>query len=158
MILAGAQAIISIDEDDSWLDHDDPPHSFATNMWWRLANYTVKTSGMKGNCYVCTLLPHSTDNLIMSMDTVPQVVSPMGTVIAVPMGLWCVERKTEGESKLGQIPLSHCKEVWKTSTAGGCCLNCLLANIDGHPQLNETQCKARDGLGLGMMITQLTWK
>ncbi len=42
--------------------------------------------------------------------------------------------------------------------AGGCGLNCLLANIDGHPQLNETECKARDGLGLGMMITQLTWK
>ncbi len=54
--------------------------------------------------------------------------------------------------------MSHCKEVWNTSTAGGCCLNCLLSNIDGHPQLNETQCKARDGLGLGMMITQLTWK
>ncbi len=55
LILADAQAIRSIrliDEDDSWLNHDDPPHSYATNMWWRLANYTVKTSDMKGNCYV----------------------------------------------------------------------------------------------------------
>ncbi len=42
LILAGAQAIRLIDEDDSWLDHDDPPHSYATNMWWRLANYTVR--------------------------------------------------------------------------------------------------------------------
>ncbi len=99
-----------------------------------------------------------TDNLIISMDTVPQVVSPMGTVIAVPKGVWCVERKTKGESKLGQIPLSHCQEVWNTSTAGACCLNCLLTNMDGYSQMNETQCKARDGLGLGMLITQLTWK
>ncbi len=59
LILTGAQAIRLIEEDDSWLDHDDPPHSYATNMWWRLANYTVKSSNMKGNCYVCTLLPHS---------------------------------------------------------------------------------------------------
>ncbi len=44
LILAGAQTIRSIDEDDSWLDHDDPPHSYGTHMWWRLANYTVKTS------------------------------------------------------------------------------------------------------------------
>ncbi len=59
MILAVAQAIRLIDEDDSWLDHNDPPHSYTTNMRWRLANYTVKTSNMKGNSYVCTLLPHS---------------------------------------------------------------------------------------------------
>ncbi len=30
--------------------------SYATNMWWRLANYTVKTSDMKGNCYVCVIV------------------------------------------------------------------------------------------------------
>ncbi len=24
-------------------------------MWWRLANYTVKTSDMKGICYVCVI-------------------------------------------------------------------------------------------------------
>ncbi len=157
---------------------------------------------MKGNCYVCTVLPHSShstrldikcpkleyhvecvisavtllidvhkwrspiqclnpdinaDNLIISVDTGPQVVSSLGTVIAVSNGLWCVERKTEGENELGQIPLSHCKEVWNTSTAGGCCVNCLWANMDGHPQMNETQCKARDEFGLGIMNTQLAW-
>ncbi len=30
--------------------------SYATNMWWRLANYTVKTSDMKGICYVCVIV------------------------------------------------------------------------------------------------------
>ncbi len=49
LILDGTQAIKLIDEDDSWLDHNDPPHSFATSMWWRLANYTVKTSDMNDN-------------------------------------------------------------------------------------------------------------
>ncbi len=29
------------------------------NMWWRLANHTVKEYGSK-NCYVCTQFPHST--------------------------------------------------------------------------------------------------
>ncbi len=55
LILAGAQAIRLIDEDDSWLDHDDPPHSYATGMWWRLANYTLKTSDMKRSllCMYC---------------------------------------------------------------------------------------------------------
>ncbi len=48
LILASAQAIKLI-EDDSWLDHNDPPHSYATNMWWRLANNTVKTSDMEDN-------------------------------------------------------------------------------------------------------------
>ncbi len=81
----------------------------------------------------------------------------MGTVIAMTKSVWCVERKMRGESKLGQIPLCHRQEVWNTSTAGECCLNCLLTNMDGY-QMNETQCKAREGLGLGMMITQLTWK
>ncbi len=33
--------------------------SYATNMWWRLANYTVKTSDMKGNCYVCVTVGDS---------------------------------------------------------------------------------------------------
>ncbi len=41
------------------MDHNDPPHSYATNMWWRLANYTVKTRGMKGNCYVCVIVGES---------------------------------------------------------------------------------------------------
>ncbi len=33
--------------------------SYATNMWWRLANYTVKTSDMKGNCDVCVIVGDS---------------------------------------------------------------------------------------------------
>ncbi len=61
LILAGAQAIRLIDEDDSWLDHDDPPHSYATGMWWRLANYTLKTSDMKRSLlcmhWCCTYVP-----------------------------------------------------------------------------------------------------
>ncbi len=28
-------------------------------MWWRLANYTVKTSAMKGICYVCVIVGDS---------------------------------------------------------------------------------------------------
>ncbi len=44
---------------DSWMDHPSPPHPYATNMWWRLANHTVKEYGSK-NCYVCTQFPHST--------------------------------------------------------------------------------------------------
>ncbi len=39
---------------DSWMDHPSPPHPYATNMWWRLANHTVKEYGSK-NCYVCTV-------------------------------------------------------------------------------------------------------
>ncbi len=38
---------------DSWMDHPSPPHPYATDMWWRLANHTVKEYGSK-NCYVCT--------------------------------------------------------------------------------------------------------
>ncbi len=44
---------------DSWMDHPSPPDPYATNMWWRLANHTVKEYGSK-NCYVCTQFPHST--------------------------------------------------------------------------------------------------
>ncbi len=44
---------------DSWMNHPSPPHPYATNMWWRLANHTVKEYGSK-NCYVCTQFPHST--------------------------------------------------------------------------------------------------
>ncbi len=58
-ILAGAKAIRLIDEDDLLLDHDDPPHSYATNMWLRFANYTVKTSDMKGNYYLCVIVGDS---------------------------------------------------------------------------------------------------
>ncbi len=32
LILADAQAFRLIDEDDSWLDHDDPPHSYVNVM------------------------------------------------------------------------------------------------------------------------------
>ncbi len=44
---------------NSWMDHPSPPHPYATNMWWRLANHTVKEYG-SNNCYVCTQFPHST--------------------------------------------------------------------------------------------------
>ncbi len=33
--------------------------SYATKMWWRLANYTVKTSDMNGICYVCVIVGDS---------------------------------------------------------------------------------------------------
>ncbi len=69
LILADAQAIRSIrliDEDDSWLNHDDPPHSYATNMWWRLANYTVKTSDM--NVLLLVILVVLMFQIMMWMD------------------------------------------------------------------------------------------
>ncbi len=47
---------------DSWMDHPSPPHPYATNMWWRLANHSVKEYVSK-NCYVCTQFPHSTTGL-----------------------------------------------------------------------------------------------
>ncbi len=44
--------------DKHWLDHPDPPHSYANNMWWRLINHTARVNGL-GDCYVCAQLPHS---------------------------------------------------------------------------------------------------
>lgn len=45
---------------ETWLGHEDAPHGYATNMWWRFANYTARAEGKKGPCYVCTKMPHST--------------------------------------------------------------------------------------------------
>ncbi len=33
-------------------------------MWWRLAKYNVKTSDMKGNCYVCVIVDDSCCNYV----------------------------------------------------------------------------------------------
>ncbi|RXN28332.1 envelope poly [Labeo rohita] len=44
--------------DEHWLDHPDPPHPYANNMWWRLINHTAKMNGLS-DCYVCAQLPHS---------------------------------------------------------------------------------------------------
>lgn len=44
---------------ESWMDHPSPPHPYATNLWWRFTNHTVKEYGSQ-NCYVCAQFPHST--------------------------------------------------------------------------------------------------
>ncbi len=35
LILANAKAFRLIDEDDSWLDHDDPPHSYVNVICYK---------------------------------------------------------------------------------------------------------------------------
>lgn len=44
---------------ETWVHYEEEPHAFAANMWWRLANYTAKSEGKTGDCYVCTKMPHS---------------------------------------------------------------------------------------------------
>jgi len=57
-LLIYTQALIS-SGNETWLDHTDEPHAFASNMWWRLANFTAKSTGKKSDCYVCTKMPQS---------------------------------------------------------------------------------------------------
>ncbi|RXN14305.1 envelope poly [Labeo rohita] len=44
---------------ESWMDHPSPSHPYATNMWWRVINHTVKQYG-SDNCYVCAQFAQST--------------------------------------------------------------------------------------------------
>ncbi|XP_077088576.1 uncharacterized protein LOC143740322 [Siphateles boraxobius] len=55
---AHIQALIG-SGNETWLKHEDEPHAFASNMWWRLANFTAKSTGKQGDCYVCTKMPQS---------------------------------------------------------------------------------------------------
>lgn len=43
----------------TWMDYESSPHRYASNLWWRLINHTVRINNRR-NCYVCAQFPHST--------------------------------------------------------------------------------------------------
>lgn len=149
---------------ETWLEHHETPHAYATNMWWRFANYTAKAEGKKGPCYVCTKMPHSASGprviveapppeywecisfisiagLVPALKTsgqwvcgpnetvwfIPQLFVRVTTVSSIPDSLFCVER-SEGEHKLGEIPVSKCARTYQYCQMKSitCCHYCLL--------------------------------
>lgn len=92
--------------DEHWLDHPDPPHSYANNMWWRLINHTARVNGLS-DCYVFAQLPHSMTggDWWSYQDPDPEVIKDL-TRIAVAAAnmpdeddLWIAEEEGEWTCK-----------------------------------------------------------
>ncbi|KAL1248883.1 hypothetical protein QQF64_022201 [Cirrhinus molitorella] len=154
--------------EEHWLNHPDPPHLYANNMWWRMINHTAKMNGLS-ECYLCAQLPHSItggdwwlyqnpdpevmkglatiavavtslpeeDDLWIAEDegkwstvkSVKRVAGRVATVKETPRNLTCYQ-SIEGQVYLGNIPPTHCRELFMTNSRNddtrNRCMSCLL--------------------------------